>query len=115
MSGRLHCCTGMGLAALLAAFAAWGALDAGAGKGRGLTVFAAASLREAFGQLGEAFERTHPGVHVRFNFAGSQELRTQLENGAPADVFASADLKQFDGAKAIGLVGARRSSPPTSR
>lgn len=104
----LNCCTGIGLAALLAASPAGGAPDGGAGKGRELTVFAAASLREAFGKLGESFERGHPGVHVRFNFAGSQELRTQMENGAPADVFASADLKQFDGAKASGLVGAPR-------
>jgi len=86
----------------------WGAPDGGAGKGRELTVFAAASLREAFGKLGESFERGHPGVHVRFNFAGSQELRTQMENGAPADVFASADLKQFDAARGGGLVGAPR-------
>ena len=41
-----------------------------------------------------------PGSTSEFSFAGSQELRTQLENGAPADVFASADFKQFDGAKA---------------
>ena len=77
-----------------------------AGKARELTVFAAASLRDVFGKLGQAFEQTHPGVRVRFNFAGSQELRLQMEQGAPADVFASADLKQFEVARGGGLVGA---------
>ena len=55
-----------------------------------LTVLAAASLREPFMLLGEAFEDTHPGVDVRFSFAGSSELAQQLVAGAPADVFASA-------------------------
>lgn len=58
---------------------------------RELRVFAASSLREAFSELGREFERTHAGVRVVFNFAGTQELRTQLEHGASADVFASAD------------------------
>jgi molybdate transport system substrate-binding protein len=71
-----------------------------------LSVFAAASLRDVFGTLGATFEREHPGVKVRFNFAGSQELRTQLENGAPADVFASADTRHMNGARRAGLVDA---------
>jgi molybdate transport system substrate-binding protein len=94
--------------AVLLAVAAQGSSDASTSKPRGLTVFAATSLRDAFGKLGESFERTHPGVHVRFNFAGSQELRTQMENGAPVDVFAAADLQQFDAARGGGLVGAPR-------
>lgn len=57
---------------------------------RALTVFAAASLRDVFTELGKEFERTHD-AKVTFNFAGSQELRTQIEHGAPADVFAAAD------------------------
>ena len=57
---------------------------------RALTVFAAASLRDVFTELGKEFERTHD-TKVTFNFAGSQELRTQIEHGAPADVFAAAD------------------------
>jgi len=69
-----------------------------------LTVFAAASLRDVFGTLGTTFEQEHPGVKVRFNFAGSQELRTQIENGAPADVFASADTRRMDQARSAGLV-----------
>lgn len=55
-----------------------------------LTVLAAASLREPFAVLGEAFEDAHPGVDVRLSFAGSSELAQQVLAGAPADVFASA-------------------------
>ncbi len=61
-----------------------------------LVVFAAASLAGAFGDIGKAFDAAHPGVTVTFNFAGSQALRTQLEQGASADVFASADHKNMD-------------------
>jgi len=60
-----------------------------------LTVFAASSLGNAFQELGALFEKEHPGVTVAFNFAGSQELRTQVERGARADVFASADERQL--------------------
>lgn len=78
--------------------------DGGRPEQRGLTVFAAASLREPFTALGTTVERAHPGVTVRFNFAGSQELRTQLEHGAPVDVFASADTRQMELARSAGLV-----------
>lgn len=61
-----------------------------------LTVFAAASLTEAFGDLKPVFEHAHPGVTLRYNFAGSQELVAQIEQGAPADVFASADQGHMD-------------------
>jgi molybdate transport system substrate-binding protein len=76
--------------------------------GKTLTVFAAASLRDAFGSLVPTFERQHPGAKVQFNFAGSQELRRQIENGAPADVFASADNKHMDAALKAGVVDAPR-------
>ena len=56
-----------------------------------LMVFAAASLTESFGELGARLEKSHPGLEVRFSFAGSQQLEAQLEQGARADVFASAD------------------------
>ena len=56
-----------------------------------LSVFAAASLQDSFTALAWEFERARSGVRVTFNFAGSQELRTQLEHGAKGDVFASAD------------------------
>ncbi len=61
-----------------------------------LVVFAAASLTGAFTEIGKAFEAAHPGVTVIFNFAGSQQLRTQIEQGAPADVFASANSVEMD-------------------
>ncbi len=56
-----------------------------------LRVFAASSLTEAFGDLEKAFEVAHAGVQVETTFGGSQALRTQIEQGADADVFASAD------------------------
>ncbi len=56
-----------------------------------LTVFAAASLTESFTELGATFEDDHPGVEVVFNFAGSSELVSQIADGAPADVVATAD------------------------
>jgi molybdate transport system substrate-binding protein len=71
---------------------------------RTLTVFAAASLTEVFTDLGEVFEQEHDGVTVRFSFAGSSDLATQLEEGAPADVFASADAAPVDRVLAAGLV-----------
>ena len=61
-----------------------------------LTVFAAASLTDAFTEIGAAFDAANPGVTVTLNFAGSQALRTQIEEGAPADVFASASGKEMD-------------------
>lgn len=69
-----------------------------------LNVFAAASLTEAFSKLGAQFEAEHPGVTVVFNFAGSQQLAQQLADGAPADVFASANQKQMDAAIASGRI-----------
>jgi len=63
---------------------------------RTLTVYAAASLTEAFTELGRAFEAEHSGVILAFNFGGSQNLRTQIEQGAPADVFASANTREMD-------------------
>lgn len=63
-----------------------------------LNVFAAASLTDAFTEIGKNFEAANPGVTVTLNFAGSQALRTQIEEGAPADVFASASGKEMDAA-----------------
>ena len=56
-----------------------------------LTVYAAASLTGTFTELGRAFEKEHDGVSVEFSFGGSSDLVAQLQEGAPADVFASAD------------------------
>lgn len=68
----------------------------GPSQARTLTVFAAASLTDVFKEIGREFELANPGVQVIFNFAGSQVLRMQLQQGAHADVFASADHKNMD-------------------
>lgn len=73
---------------------------------RTLTVFAAASLTGAFGEIGKSFEAANPGVTVKFNFGGSQTLRTQIEQGAQTDLFASANAKEMDALVTGGLVGA---------
>lgn len=69
-----------------------------------LTVFAAASLTASFTDIGKAFEAANPGSKVTFNFAGSQALRTQIEQGAQADVFASADTNNMNPLQKQGLV-----------
>jgi molybdate transport system substrate-binding protein len=69
-----------------------------------LTVFAAASLTGAFKEIAGNYEQNHPGVVVNLNFAGSQILRTQLEQGAIADLFASADHKNIDVLLKEGLI-----------
>src|SRR5437762_2163197 len=56
-----------------------------------VTVFAAASLTEAFRTIGKDFEAAHPGATIELSFAGSSTLARQIVEGAPADVFASAD------------------------
>lgn len=71
---------------------------------RSLTVFAAASLRDVFTALGDEFTRLHPDVAITFNFAGTQALRTQVEHGARADVFASADLAHMQALERAGRV-----------
>ena len=69
-----------------------------------LTVLAAASLLDAFNDLGAQFEASHPGVNVAFNFAGSQQLAQQIASGAPADVFASANQQQMLTAEKSGRI-----------
>lgn len=76
---------------LLAALTACGGSSTPASTGRSLRVFAAASLTKAFTAEASEYERSRPGLHVRFSFAGSQALVAQLQQGAPADVLATAD------------------------
>lgn len=71
---------------------------------RTLTVLAAASLQEAFTALGDTLERQRPDLKVTFNFAGSQTLALQIQQGAPADVFASADDRWMTVVKDSGHV-----------
>ncbi|MFH8446499.1 molybdate ABC transporter substrate-binding protein [Streptomyces sp. NPDC018026] len=89
--------TGAGATALVA-LSACSSSDSGAdssgGGAQGLSgtvnVFAAASLTESFTELGEEFEKQHPGTEVVFNFGGSDSLAAGITSGAPADVFAAA-------------------------
>ena len=69
-----------------------------------LVVFAAASLTDVFGQIADDFMAEHPGVTVTFNFGGSSGLVTQLQEGARADVLATANEKTMQDAIAAGLV-----------
>jgi molybdate transport system substrate-binding protein len=69
-----------------------------------IIVFAAASLKKTFTDIGEQFKTENPGTSVEFSFAGSSDLVTQLTQGAQADVFASADTKNMDKAAQAGLL-----------
>jgi molybdate transport system substrate-binding protein len=69
-----------------------------------LDVFAGTSLREAFKAEGKTLQRLHRGLSITYNFAGSQALAQQIQQGAPADVFASADTKNMQRLVAAGLV-----------
>jgi len=69
-----------------------------------LNVFAAASLTGSFTEIGTAYQQQHSNVTVKFNFNGSQILEQQIANGAPADVFASADQTNMQKASNAGLV-----------
>lgn len=90
------------LALLLSALAGCGA-DESPGTTT-ITVFAAASLKGTFTQIGKAFEAEHDGVTVRFNFSGSADLVAQLQQGAGADVLATADRVTMKKATDDGLV-----------
>jgi molybdate transport system substrate-binding protein len=75
-----------------------------------LVVSAAASLTNAFGEIGKEFEKAKPGTRVLFNFASSGQLVQQISRGAPVDVFASADQETMDRAQKQNLIvrGSRR-------
>lgn len=92
--GIFHVCA---LALLLVLAACGGPAPAsGSNQPVKLTVFAAASLKGAFSDIGKAYSRQHPNVTVTFNFAGSDTLAQQILQGAPADLFASANASQMD-------------------
>ena len=69
-----------------------------------ITVSAAASLSKAYTELGKQFEKANPSIKVRFNFASTTSLVSQIQSGAPTDVFAAADLTSFDKLLASGNV-----------
>jgi molybdate transport system substrate-binding protein len=78
----------------------------GTSLGGSTSIFAAASLTDPFKALGTSFQAAHSGVTVQFNFAGSPTLVTQIEQGASADVFASADTTNTDKLTADGFTSA---------
>ena len=94
------------IALTAAACGSGGAAEDPAAEQFTLHVFAAASLQEPFEELGEQFESEHEGVTVEFSFAGSSTLVEQIQQGAPADVFASADTKNMDKLTDAGLEAA---------
>ena len=81
----------------------------GGGKKQGgtLTILAASSLIDAFGELGKTFEKQNEGVAVKQSFESSSTLLTQIQQGAPADVFASAATEEMDTAVDDGLVAGK--------
>jgi molybdate transport system substrate-binding protein len=87
-----------------------GGSDSGGSGGGGdklggtLTILAASSLTDAFGELGNTFEEQNQGVEVKQTFGASSDLLAQIQQGAPADVFASASEEEMDTAKKDGLV-----------
>jgi molybdate transport system substrate-binding protein len=99
MTGRVGVrLSALALAVLVAGCEAAGADGDAAGDGPSgeVLVFAAASLTDAFDELAGAFVAGNPEVEVVINFAGSQTLASQINEGAPADVFASANATQMD-------------------
>lgn len=76
---------------------------------RELTVFAASSLSDALDEIAGQFEAQNPGVHVLLNYAASSQLAIQIQDGAPADIFASANVQQMqrvaDGGSVDGTAG----------
>ena len=85
------------------------ATPSGSGAAGSITVFAASSLKDSFTAIGKAFEAANPGTTVTFNFGASSTLATQITQGAPADVFASASTKTMD-----TVVSAKAASSPTT-
>jgi molybdate transport system substrate-binding protein len=82
------------------------AADAKAQSAQEITVSAAISLKDAFGEIGKVFQGKHPGAKLAFNFGASGTLARQIEAGAPLDVFASAAQKDMDDLDRKGLLSA---------
>jgi molybdate transport system substrate-binding protein len=91
-----------------------GGSSGGSGSGGGgdeqggtLTILAASSLTDAFGQLGNTFEKQNPGTTVKASFGASSDLLAQIQQGAPADVFASAATEEMNTAEKDGLLSGK--------
>jgi molybdate transport system substrate-binding protein len=99
MISRRLCAVVTALVVSSSALAACSDNSDGGGAGGGdttLTVFAAASLTKTFNEIAKKFESQHDGVKVELSFGGSSDLVSQIQEGAPADVFASADQANMD-------------------
>ena len=97
---------------VLAACGSRGSSGGGSGGGGGeqggtLTILAASSLTDAFGQLGDTFEKQNPGTTVKASFDASSDLLAQIQQGAPADVFASAAEEEMNTAEKDGLLSGK--------
>ena len=88
-----------------ASLVACGGASAGADITGEVTVFAAASLQDAFETLAASFQDAHPGVRIAFDFQGSQDLVASLDGGSPADILATANNSTMTDAANKGLVG----------
>ncbi len=95
---------GVGLVVVLCMFCSDGRAQSPGRPTGELTVFAAASLTEPFTEIGKRLEVAHIGLKIIYNFGGSPTLRTQIEQGARAEVFVSADMAQMELAKKNGMV-----------
>jgi molybdate transport system substrate-binding protein len=100
---RTRLAAALAVTALVLAGCGGGDDDSGSGSGAAasgeIKVFAAASLTAAFTEIGQRYTTANGGTRVTFNFAGSQALATQIQQAAPADVFAAADLANMDKVK----------------
>ena len=95
------------LVIVLAGCGGSGSGGGGGEQGGTLTILAASSLTDAFGQLGKTFERQNPGTTIRTSFGASSDLLAQIQQGAPADVFASAAEEEMHAAVMDGLVSGK--------
>src|SRR5512133_153438 len=93
------------LASFLAVFASRGPMPVSAAPAPSILVFAAASLTESLQELGTAYEK-ESGTNVSFSFGASSDLEREIEAGAPADAFFSADTAKMDALEKEGLVRA---------
>lgn len=96
MGGTLRRAAGSALACAVLAVPTAGCGDADAGENATVTVLAAASLTDVLPEAAAGFEEEHPGVTLRFSFAGSHELVAQIGEGLPADVLVTADQDTMD-------------------
>jgi molybdate transport system substrate-binding protein len=99
---RFH--AGRAVPAALLSLALVGGAAAAGRTTSALRVFAAASLADAFGEIARQFERVHPGFSIQLDLAGSNQLATQIEQGAACDVFASADPRWMDRVRSLSLL-----------